>query len=212
MRLTLCVFITPTWEDVAPEVTVSSVGNTYLQVAHCHQDKLIRHRLCVIWTGGLVVEFRLLHSVVIGSISIGGDHSMHYWWDPIMSKQLFSVPYVACRCLPDFLVMIIQIYIYIYIYTLPAYFSLGYQHYMKYKQPRSGLEFRSQFPFSTMITIISWASPYIYIYIYIYEITWERYRFNYSLGRYGQRLYQTGLFNSDMTTGVEEGKLWIETC
>ena len=31
MRLTLCGYITPTWEDVAPEVAVSSVGNTYLQ-------------------------------------------------------------------------------------------------------------------------------------------------------------------------------------
>ena len=31
MRLTLCRFITPNWEDVAPDVTVSSVGNTYLQ-------------------------------------------------------------------------------------------------------------------------------------------------------------------------------------
>ena len=53
MRLTLCGFITPTWEDVAPEVAVSFVGNTYPQdtigqvVEHCHHDKLIRHRLCV---------------------------------------------------------------------------------------------------------------------------------------------------------------------
>ena len=31
MRLTLCGFIKPTWEDVAPVVTASSVGNTYLQ-------------------------------------------------------------------------------------------------------------------------------------------------------------------------------------
>ena len=31
MRLTLCGFITPTLEDGAPEVTVSSVGNTYFQ-------------------------------------------------------------------------------------------------------------------------------------------------------------------------------------
>ena len=83
MRLSLCGYITPTWEDVAPEVTVSSVGNTYLQdtlgqvVAHFHHDKLIWHHLCVIWTGGPVVEFRLLHSVVVGSISSGGDHGVH---------------------------------------------------------------------------------------------------------------------------------------
>ena len=32
---------------------------------------------------------------------------------PVRSKQLFSVPFVTCRCLSDFLVMIIVIYIYI---------------------------------------------------------------------------------------------------
>ena len=31
IRLSLCGRITPIWEDVAPEVTVSSVGNTSLQ-------------------------------------------------------------------------------------------------------------------------------------------------------------------------------------
>ena len=30
MRLMLRGRVTPTWEDVAPEVTVSAVGNTYL--------------------------------------------------------------------------------------------------------------------------------------------------------------------------------------
>ena len=61
-------------------------------------------------------EFRLLHTVVVG---------VHCWWDLIRSKQQFSAPYVACRCLPDFLVMVISNifyqflhsqYIYIYIY------------------------------------------------------------------------------------------------
>ena len=73
-----------------------------------HHDLLNWHHLCVIWTGGPVVEFRLLHSVVIGLISSGGDHGMHCWWDLIRLKQLFSVPYVTCRCLPNFLVMLIQ--------------------------------------------------------------------------------------------------------
>ena len=123
MRLTLCGFITPTWEDVAPEVAVSSVGNTYLQytldqvVAHCHHESVIWHRLYVTWTGAPGVEFRLLHTVVVGSFSSGGDYGVHCWWAPIRSKQLFSVPYVACMCLPDFLVMINLIYIYIYIYV-----------------------------------------------------------------------------------------------
>ena len=56
-----------------------------------------------------VVEFRL-HSVIVGLISSGGDHGMHCWWDLKRSKQLFSVPYVACRCLPNFLVIVIYIY------------------------------------------------------------------------------------------------------
>ena len=79
------------------------------------------------WTSGPVVEFWFLHTVVVVSISSGGDHVMHCWWHLIRSKQLFSEPYVACRCVPDFLVMVISnwyinssiytyIYIYIYIY------------------------------------------------------------------------------------------------
>ena len=54
-----------------------------------------------------LVEVRFQHSGVAGSISSGGDNGMHCWWDPIWSKQLFRVPYVACGCLPDFLVMVI---------------------------------------------------------------------------------------------------------
>ena len=63
------------------------------------------------WTGGSVVEFRFLHTVVVGSISNGEDHRVHCWWDLIRSKQLFSAPFVAFRCLPDFLVMVILRYI-----------------------------------------------------------------------------------------------------
>ena len=33
----------------------------------------------------------VLQSVVAGSISSGGDHSIHCWWDLIRSKQLSSV-------------------------------------------------------------------------------------------------------------------------
>ena len=58
-----------------------------------------------------------LHSVVAGLISCGGDHSIYCWWDPIRSKQLFSVLYVTCRWLLNFLVMVIQLtYMHIYIY------------------------------------------------------------------------------------------------
>ena len=73
-----------------------------------NHDLLIWHSLYVAWTGGPVVEFRLLHTVVVGSISSGGDHGVPCWWDLIRSKQLFSAPYVARRCLPDFLAMVIS--------------------------------------------------------------------------------------------------------
>ena len=76
-----------------------------------HPDLLIQHHLYVAWTGGPVVEFWLLHTVVVGSISSCGNHGVHCWWDLITSKQLFSVPYVTCRCLLDFLVMVILRYI-----------------------------------------------------------------------------------------------------
>ena len=49
-----------------------------------HHVLLIWHLLYVAGTGGPVVEFRLLHIVVIGSISSGGDHSVHCWLDLIV--------------------------------------------------------------------------------------------------------------------------------
>ena len=82
----------------------------------------------MIWTDDPVVEFRLLHSVAVGSISCGGEYPMYCWWDPIWSKQLFSVPYVICRCLPGFLVMIIQIYIYIYVYIYTRIYTHNCRH------------------------------------------------------------------------------------
>ena len=47
---------------------------------------------CGLWLSGRVSA---LHSVVAGSISSGGDHSIHCWWDLIRSKQLSSVS-VCC--------------------------------------------------------------------------------------------------------------------
>ena len=67
----------------------------------------------VAWTSCPVVEFCLLHTVVVGSISSGGDHGVHCRWDLIRSKQVFSAPYVTCRCAPDFIVMVISNLIYI---------------------------------------------------------------------------------------------------
>ena len=43
-----------------------------------YHDLLIRRRLHVVWTGGPVVEFRLLHTVVVGSISSGGMKQKQY--------------------------------------------------------------------------------------------------------------------------------------
>ena len=80
-----------------------------------YHDLLIQYRLYVAWTGGPVVEFRLLHTVVVGSISSGGDHGVQCWWDGIRSKQLFSAPYVTYRCVPNFLVVVISNLIYIVI-------------------------------------------------------------------------------------------------
>ena len=60
------------------------------------------------WTSGPLVEFRRLHTVVVGLISRCRDHGVHCWWDLIRSKQLFSAPYFTCRCVPDF-----TLYIYI---------------------------------------------------------------------------------------------------
>ena len=121
MRLMLWRFVTPTWEAVAPEVAVSSVRGIRTlpdilgQSGHAiYHDLLIRHRLWVAWTGGPVVE----HIVVAGSISSGGDHGVHCWWDLIRSKQLVSAPYVAWRCMSDFLVMVILWYIYMLIFIL----------------------------------------------------------------------------------------------
>ena len=54
------------------------------------------------------------------------DHGVHRWWNLIRSKQLFSAPYVACRCLPDFFVMVISNIIYIYIYI---YIYIGFNRY-----------------------------------------------------------------------------------
>ena len=76
------------WEDMALEVTVSSVKSmdvTYMthQVnwpRNCY-DELKWRRLCAMWISSSVVEFRLC---------IGGDHGIHCWRNLIRSKQLFT--------------------------------------------------------------------------------------------------------------------------
>ena len=62
------------------------------------------------WSSGRVSASA---TVAVGSISSVGDYGVHCWWESIRSKQLYSVPYVSCRCLPDFIIIIILIYIYI---------------------------------------------------------------------------------------------------
>ena len=54
MRLTLCRFITPTWEDVALEVAVSSLGYTYLQDTLSQVVVYCRHDCLILWSSGRV--------------------------------------------------------------------------------------------------------------------------------------------------------------
>ena len=74
------------WEEVALEVTVSSVGikrifkTHQVKWSHIYHDWLIWHRSCVMWIGCPVVV-SALHSVVAGSIANSGDHGIHCWWD-----------------------------------------------------------------------------------------------------------------------------------
>ena len=49
-----------------------------------------------------------LQSVVAGSSSRGGDHSIHCWWDLLGRNSCPVFPYVECKCSPDFLFMVIQ--------------------------------------------------------------------------------------------------------
>ena len=90
------------WEDMALEVTMSSVKSTD---ATCmiHSSQLaaqlpwlvnLASLMCdVVWI--LSGRVSVLHSVVTGSISSVEDHGIHCWWDLISSKQLSSVS--VCR-------------------------------------------------------------------------------------------------------------------
>ena len=81
-------------------------------------DLIRSYQQCTPWSPPLVIEptttvcrsqnSTTWHTEVVGSISSGGDHGLHCWWDLIRSKQLFRALYVACRCVPDFLVMVIS--------------------------------------------------------------------------------------------------------
>ena len=58
----------------------------------------------------LSVRFLPLHSVVACSISNGGYHGIHCWLHPMRMKQQPNGSVCHVHCLPDFLVMVIQIY------------------------------------------------------------------------------------------------------
>ena len=57
------------------------------------------------WLSG---RFSALHFVVAGSISCGGDHGIHCWWDLLRLKQVSSVSICYMHYLPDFLIIVIQ--------------------------------------------------------------------------------------------------------
>ena len=42
------------------------------------------------WSGGSVIEFQLCILWLLVRSPVGGDHSIHCWWDLIRSKQLSS--------------------------------------------------------------------------------------------------------------------------
>ena len=139
MRLSLYGCITLTWEDMALEVTLSSVGvkctyKTFGWVV-VHLPWLVNLALLVCnvgwWLSGRVSA---LPSVVAGSISCGGDHGIRCWWDLIRLKQLSSIFVCHTECMSNFLVMVIQsiymrviqkikwyIYIYICLYGIYIY-------------------------------------------------------------------------------------------
>ena len=54
-------------------------------------------------TCGIRTQWIRVRSIVVENMVCTADV------DPIGSKQLFSLPYVTCRCLPNFLVMVIQL-------------------------------------------------------------------------------------------------------
>ena len=118
-----------------------------------------RHRLYATWTGGPVTEFRLLPPVVVGSISNDGDYGVHCCWNPIRSKQLFNVPYVACRCLLDFLV--------IYIYKPIILYKRG-DNYCLYVHIGATIHI----PASWVCKQIGIAHTHTHTYIYIYIWSW----------------------------------------
>ena len=85
------------WEDMALEVTVSSVKST--DVTYKTRSGWLATQLAWLvnlaspmrvvdrWLSGSVLA---LHSVVAGSISSRGGHGIHCWCDLIMSKYLLS--------------------------------------------------------------------------------------------------------------------------
>ena len=82
------VYLQSSWEDMALEVTVSSVKSTDVTYNLPWLVNLAS-LVCDVdwWLSGRV---SVLHYVVAGLISTGGDHSIHCWWDLIWLKQLSS--------------------------------------------------------------------------------------------------------------------------
>ena len=97
-------YVGPIWEVVVPEVIVSSWGQKYIGASRTHMvkglhsnyDWLIWHHLNVAWPSGRVLA---LHAVVACSISSGGDHGIHCWWDQIRSKQQYKYVKSSGHCL-----------------------------------------------------------------------------------------------------------------
>ena len=79
------------WKDMALEATVSSVkisDVTFKTFRLIGQAVTMTNWFCI--TSVRCGRVWVLHSVVAGSISSGGDHGIRCWWDLIRSKQLSS--------------------------------------------------------------------------------------------------------------------------
>ena len=58
---------------------------------HIYHDWLIWHHLCVMWTGGSVVESRLCFLWLLVIAPVAGDHSMHCWWSLLRLSMLHGI-------------------------------------------------------------------------------------------------------------------------
>ena len=85
LRLKIDLVSYPAWAE--------GLVNSILQ----HERNFLNHLVAVRWSTAPLL-----------SISNGGHHGIHNWWDLMRLKKLSCVSLCHTQCLPDFLVMVIQ--------------------------------------------------------------------------------------------------------